>query len=551
MTRWLAICVLLGASVVLAQNSAAPAPSAGAGTFTISGTVVNAASGAPLHGATVTLSTTGENGTELADALTGDDGRFRFDSLLAGKYAVQAAHRGYIMGGYEDHGGYFTAIVTGPDLDSQGIRLAIMPFGAIDGIISEDGGGPVAGAQVTLFRQDDFQGEGKIVSAGETVTDDSGSYEFSELRPGAYFIDVSATPWYSFQTQPIMDEHGNPSPDTQPASPLDVAYPLTFYPNATDSSSATPIPLSAGDRAQINFSMHAVPAVHIHLRLPMPANPRRGFVTPQLMRSVFGEETPVQSLNVGNVAFDKSTNTMNVFYKAVAPGNYTLGEGAANGMPLDADGDRTIDIPATAAGVDVTGKFAALSGTPLPDGLIVWLHSPNGLPEMFTARLQRDGTFAFHGVAPGTYEVLLGGNSGTPVVVQMAATGADVKGNKITVGSDPVLLAATISSGSVTLNGFAKRGGKGLGGTMIVLVPADPNAGVDLFRRDQSDSDGSFTLPGVIPGSYTLVSIDNGWGLEWAVHDVIGRYLAHGLKVQVPENLKTMNLTDAVPVQDR
>jgi hypothetical protein len=37
----------------------------------------------------------------------------------------------------------------------------------------------------------------------------------------------------------------------------------------------------------------------------------------------------------------------------------------------------------------------------------------------------------------------------------------------------------------------------------------------DLFRRDQSDLDGTFSLHGVIPGTYTVVAIDNGWDLDW------------------------------------
>ena len=133
----------------------------------------------------------------------------------------------------------------------------------------------------------------------------------------------------------------------------------------------------------------------------------------------------------------------------------------------------------------------------------------------------------------------------------MAASGAEVHGNRITVGSDSVLLAATLASGSATVNGFARRDGKGVGGLLILLVPNDPNASEDLVRLDQSDSDGSFTLQQVVPGSYTIVAIENGWGLEWSKPDVIARYRAHGLKVQVPENQRTLDLQEAVDVQPR
>jgi len=37
-----------------------------------------------------------------------------------------------------------------------------------------------------------------------------------------------------------------------------------------------------------------------------------------------------------------------------------------------------------------------------------------------------------------------------------------------------------------------------------------------LVRRDQSDSDGIFTLHSVVAGQYTVVAISDGWDLEWA-----------------------------------
>ena len=541
------ILALLAVPVAV-MGAQAPPVAWSAGSYSISGTVVSAGSGAPLNGADVTLTTDGENGTQVAEVVTGEDGGFHFDGLAAGKYSVQAAHRGYILGGYEDHEGYFTAIVTGPGLESRGIRLALMPYGAIDGVVTEDGGGPVPGAQVALFRQDESQGESRIVNAGQEITDDSGSYEFSQLRPGVYYVDVSATPWYAFHSLPKNGDNWGDEESAQAASPLDVAYPLTFYPNATDSASATPIRLAAGDHAAINFSLHAVPAIHLQIRVPIPSGQRRGVATPMIAQQVFGtqqmEGTPIS-------IFSQSDNSISFDYSSLAPGQYVVEEGGRGEVPVDLAANRIIDAPGGNAGVEVTGKLANLTGGALPEGLMVWLHSVSGAPERTSSRVERDGTFALHEVVPGTYTVQLGGDAGTPVVVQMAASGAEVRGNRVTVGSDAVLLAATISSGSATVNGFARRGGKGVGGTMVVLAPDDANASVEMFRRDQSDSDGSFSLPNVVPGKYTLVAIDNGWGLEWAKREVMASYLAHGLKVVVPANAKTMQLPDAVGVQDR
>jgi hypothetical protein len=87
---------------------------------------------------------------------------------------------------------------------------------------------------------------------------------------------------------------------------------------------------------------------------------------------------------------------------------------------------------------------------------------------------------------------------------------------------------------------------------MVVLVPSDLDAIDSLARRDQSDSDGSFSLRDVAPGTYKLVAIEDAWQLDWADQHVIGRYLPGGISVTVSDrSSKTMTLDAAVPVQTR
>jgi hypothetical protein len=55
-----------------------------------------------------------------------------------------------------------------------------------------------------------------------------------------------------------------------------------------------------------------------------------------------------------------------------------------------------------------------------------------------------------------------------------------------------------------------------------------------LFRRDQSDSDGTFTLPNVLPGQYTLLAIENGWDLEWSNSSALLPFMKEGKPIEVP-----------------
>ena len=112
-----------------------------------------------------------------------------------------------------------------------------------------------------------------------------------------------------------------------------------------------------------------------------------------------------------------------------------------------------------------------------------------------------------------------------------------------------MLIAATLARGTTALHGYAERNGKGLGGAMVFLVPRDP-ARHDLYRRDQTSTDGSFTLNRVIPGDYTVVAIENGWTLDWGRPEVLAPYAAGGIRVRVTGQ-RTLDLPTYVEVQPR
>jgi hypothetical protein len=521
--------------------------------FIISGIVVSATTGTPLDRAEVTLSAPGQRGAPIAESVTTENGSFRFDHLQAGRYRLEASRRGYIAAGYQDHDGFSTGIVTGPNLNTEGLRLEVRPTAIIGGIVTDEAGEPIGGAQVHLFRQEQRNGESRIVSAGNDNTDDTGAWEFTRLRAGTYYVSVAASPWYAFHPSPKTDDNGNILPaDQQTHSPLDVAYSTTFYENAIDSDSATAISVNAGDHTEANLTLHAVPAIHIQIRLQQPGE-NRGIPMPQLVQDVFGTEEYQQATQFTTAA---KSGSVVASLGGIAPGHYMLrqfgqqGEGNRTAS-ADLTSDQIVDFAAASAGgVDVAGKLAMFSGDKLPDRVTVVLTAANGAPPVNPIRVEADGTFQLHSIAPGSYEFEVRAPGSALAVAQIAVSGAQSQGNRITVASEPVMIAAMLATGSTTVTGFANRDGKGGGGAMILLVPHNRNAGPDLYRRDQSNTDGSFTLNRVVPGIYMLVAIENGWTLDWARPEVIAPYLAGGIKVQVTGQ-KTLALSSAVEVQPR
>ena len=68
---------------------------------------------------------------------------------------------------------------------------------------------------------------------------------------------------------------------------------------------------------------------------------------------------------------------------------------------------------------------------------------------------------------------------------------------------------------------------------MLVPTTFGQAGAIDLLRRDQSNTDGSFNLEDVIPGDYILLAIDHGWGVNWQDAATLNRCLLHGVPLTV------------------
>ena len=86
----------------------------------------------------------------------------------------------------------------------------------------------------------------------------------------------------------------------------------------------------------------------------------------------------------------------------------------------------------------------------------------------------------------------------------------------------------------------------------MALVPANHAAFDMLSRHDQSDSDGSFSLPDVAPGQYMLVAVQDAFEMDLANPAAFSRYLPAGIPVTVKDDSQGLiQLSQPVPVQNR
>jgi hypothetical protein len=205
----------------------------------------------------------------------------------------------------------------------------------------------------------------------------------------------------------------------------------------------------------------------------------------------------------------------------------TLGEGEALSIEINLRAEHAMHLR-------VTG--ASNIGPP-----VLFALGPDGYQMPTTANFVTDGTRQeFTGIAPGQY--VIAGRSprgkdgfGTRKAVDLTADSA-VDLTELPDQSPEIEAAPGAQEpvkGGSKIEGVAMKDGQPFVGAMVLLVPKDASRS-SLLRRDQSDSDGTFSLTDIAPGQYTLIAIDDGRDLAYAEDGVLDAYLKGGRSLEVP-----------------
>jgi hypothetical protein len=512
--------------------------------YRIAGRVVSATDGHALPGATVSIGNV-RGGDVEASVAAGEGGTFAFEEVAPGKYSLFRQRRGFIGATYNQHDQFSTAIVTGAGIDTETLVLRLEPDALLSGRVLDEYGEPVQGAQITLYREGYETGKKATKTFSATQTDTFGEFALGQLRPGRYFVAVRATPWYAVHPAP-PDPQSPVLTGVDPA--LDVAYPLTFYGGATKAEEATPIVLKAGERFRADIHLVPVRAVKITLK------GAPGSILSTLQTPVFDgmEQVPAQV---------QQTTDGGSEVVGLAPGQYQFAtmDGTAGGGPQV--GSQIGEVDLTQGPMEVDAQRSVSEGS-----ILLNLVMENGakLPAQSTVLLRgtrpgiderqmvdEDGTVTFRGVPPDDYHFLIFGDNRIWQTIRLEEGGKSLsQDHRLLAAGESVSLKLVVAGSAKLVEGLAVRDGKPMAGAMIVLVPVDAIQNIDLFRRDQSDLDGTFALPDVAAGRYILVAIENGWTLEWGRPEVLAPFLAKGMPVEVPSiQRETLELTSPVTVQ--
>jgi protocatechuate 3,4-dioxygenase beta subunit len=517
--------------------------------FAIAGTVVNAMTGAPLSQARISIAETKDR-AKVTSMITSENGHFEFLQLRPGKYSLQGAKRGFLSSAYEQHEQFSTAIVTGPEFSTENLVLRLTPMALISGQVFDEFGDPVRSAQVALYFENHNGGITRITRLLNSSTDDRGFFDFNLLRPGNYFISVTARPWYAIHPVTAPEASGHRASQVSPA--LDVVYPTTYYHGASEADRATPIEVKGGDRLQFEMHLNPTPALHLILRVPLDEQGQQtSFNMPMLQKRVFDSVQFVQTEGMQPVApgvYEVS---------GVPPGRYTVRATNSNSGQMEV----STDIDLARDGQELSNS----RGEPLGSlKVTVKMPGQETLPKQYFIGLQDSrlrlvafkqgdpsGQLSFENLVPGKYAIRFGTQTKPYSVVRTSSLAGDTPGHDVMVAPGAALdLTAVLSVGVVNIEGVVHKKDKPVAGIMVALVPKDPQANIELFRRDQSDFDGTFLLQGVIPGSYTIVAVEDAWGLDWLQPNVLARYLQHGQNLTIGELMRgSVHLPDPVEVQ--
>ena len=392
----------------------------------------------------------------------------------------------------------------------------------------------------------------------------------------------------------VVDGGSRPSSGTQ--NPLfDVVYPVTFFPGATTLAESGRLALAPGATEIADFQLRPVPSLHIRVHVPVGPPTTVRVAVEEVDSEGNAQETSnntsevepsadvALSLKIGEGYTDQLDPVRNqiapgIFeLSGIAPGEVSLVGGSISGSifgpkgvsyvsrskTLNASGDTEVDFsshgdPANVSGIVLSSQFhPALTNAEQSAGdlsstgraaLIQALRAEQEARlnailsfrslktgESYNATVSSEGKFSFANapLPAGSYEVEFPAQSGLRVA-SVQATGATVSGRTLEISSgQQVNIVVHAAEAKCSLSGFALKNAKPVPGAMVLLVPQDPGHDMSLFDRDQSDSDGSFTMSALFPGRYTLLAIENGWDLEWADAAVLFRYLPSGQPVEL------------------
>lgn len=530
--------------------------------YRITGTLVSTVDGSPVpHGHLLaTLVGTGvQQGRRSALENTfdaDDEGRFVVVVPSAGMWNLTAWGRGFVRNAYLGHEEFSSGIVLTREHPAMDLQFALAPQAVIKGMVLDEAGEAVRNAHVTLFSVQAATPDRMQQASGRigAQTDDRGIYEFDGLQPGIYKLCITAQPWYA-----VAAEQGRRGDNAPPLDPsLDVVYPVTWFPGVDSRDAAETLTLKGGDVREADFHLRPEPALHILVN-PL-ASTAEG--TPRAAQYSASVQRIDSGVNYFRIPQMERNAQGQIDIGGLTPGLYQVqlngprGTIASSIVRMTADGSQTVNIdngsgeaettlhldgipPDEANAVTVmllypeTGRVIAAANPVTPALRPAVVTASDAATPVESPNDAKKPERTLH-APPGRYEVAIVGRQNV-YLTGITAKGAEASGRMVSLPAGVSSLTLHVAKNHAELTGIVTRDGKPSVGALVMLVPAtlgEPGA-IQIVRRDQSNTDGSFDIAGVIPGQYILIAVEDGWDINWKDKATLTRYLDGGVAVNL------------------
>jgi protocatechuate 3,4-dioxygenase beta subunit len=475
---------------------------------TIAGVVRTSVSLTPIDSALIEIS---QGNASVASTLTDGLGQYSVPGMAPGTYFVRAIVAGYQIGSA-------SAIVLSGETTTIDFALLSPPGGITGQITNAVGGSTIPSTEIAIL-----QG-GAVVAS--TMTDSNGVYTVSTLAPGSYTVQAHAASFQNgSQTATIVAGQTAivnialaPSPATITGHVTDTSVPPHTITGATiavlDNGIAVATTVTETDGS---YTISGLPPGTYLVRASSPLfetasagasvspggtatvdfalQSSPGFLTGTVTDSATHLAIASVSIDLfqGSTLVASTTTDANGTYRidGLSSGSYTaratatLYQAQSLGAILTSGAETTVDFVLAVNPGTIYGTVMDQStGQPLPN-ITVEVFQDTIL--VASTQTDIDGNYSIGSLAPGTYTVLA--KDGYQTQILGATVGA----------GEHVLVSFQLLANPGTINGTVVAASNPVGGATVDLLQE-----TTILASTMTSSDGTYTLSGLPPGTYTI-----------------------------------------------